>query len=153
MNRFLVLTALSSVAFAAPAVAQDRDEDTAGATAALRELQDPARADAMADMVEGVTAALLQMPVRPIADAVRRVNPDSRMADIPDDATLGDLADPSGRGDTAERVGEQARTAAYLMGDMSRQMEVMLPIFTAMARDMAAQFEDRLGDARRRARR
>ena len=153
MIKTVVGAALFSVAVAAPAAAQDRAARDPDSTTAMTAMQDPAQIEAIADMLQGITAAVLQMPMRPIADAVRRVNPHTDLDRLPDDATIGDIADRDGGGDIAGRVGEQARTAGYLMGDVTRQLAVMMPVITAMARDMAAQTHGWIDDAPRRARR
>lgn len=146
--------ALLSAAVIAPAEARmaDSAQADADAVAALNAMGDPERVDAMADLAESVVGAVMQMPVGQIANAVRRVDPNSRMGDLPDDATVADLAGRDGRPVDQGEARESARAAAYMMGDMSRQLAAMLPALTAMARDMAAQFEGRMADARRRAR-
>ena len=147
------LPALSAIALlaafnAVPAVAH-ADAASDESTQALRVLQDPENADRMADVLQGLTQALLAMPIKSFADAIARMDPNSALAHAPDDATLADITHADG--DTAERLGDEARAAGYAMGDMSRGMETMLPVFQAMARDMAAQC--RMTDARHRARR
>ncbi len=128
---------------ASPAFAQDDASD------ALRSLDNPERIEGIANALEGITAAMLAMPVGPIVEAVRQADPEGYDGeDLPPDATLGDLArsDP----DMPERLGDEARVTGEVAGAAARDLATALPIFTAMARDLAAQWQQRMADARRR---
>jgi hypothetical protein len=100
---------------------------------------------AMGETIASLTTALLAMPVGPLADAVRRIDPDAAMADLPPDATVADMvhADPQAAGRQARITGDAAAGAA-------RDIAAAMPVLTAMARDLAAQWQLRLADARRR---
>ncbi|MFM6852789.1 MAG: hypothetical protein ACKOUM_01755 [Sphingopyxis sp.] len=148
VTKFAPIMAVALVC-AAPAVAHDGHDD-AGA-APLSALQDPAKAEQIGAMVEGMTRALLAMPVAPIADAIRRVDPHAAPADWPADATLGDLA--AADGVSPQRMGEQARATTMIAAELSRDMAAMLPTWRAMAQDLAAQWRHRMDDARASARR
>lgn len=148
MFRTLTFATLLSATVAVPAVAQDRDTapyDRAGRLA--DEWADPARLDAVGDTVEAVTRALLAMPVGPLADAAARMDPDSDLADVPPDATLADLAGEDE--DMPARLADDARHAGRVMAGMTQEMARMLPVFEAMAHDMAAQWRNRIEEARR----
>lgn len=141
------LFAFSSSAQAEQAPAHD-------SAALLAAVENPERVDAMANALGAMTEALMAMPVGPLVNAARQMDPNAaRDADeaLPDDATIADLAsrdDPH----MAERMGDNARAATHVMAGMAGQMVRMMPMFEAMARDMAAQFEGRMADARRRQR-
>lgn len=142
---FALLPALLIVA--SPAMAQD------GAGDALRSLDDPERVEAMASALESITAAMMAMPVGPIIEAVRRADPDGYddgdydEEDVPADATLGELtrSDP----DMPERLGDEARITGGVAGAAARDLATALPMLTAIASDLAAQWQQRLADARR----
>lgn len=147
MLRTLAFAALSSVALAAPAVAQDQSLSTNEAIERMAdEWDNPERIDAVGDAMEAITRALMAMPVGPLADAAARIDPDSDLADVPPDATLGELAGEDE--DMPARMGSEARHAGRAMAGMTRDMARMLPMFEAMARDMAAQWNDRIDRAR-----
>lgn len=122
----------------APAAAQDR---------ALDVLDDPVRVEMMADAIEVMSEALLSMPVGPIAEAMRRANPDAaphvRPGDTVADVTGSDPALPY-------RMGQEARALGDVAGATARQLAVALPVLAAMARDMAAQWSQRMEEARNR---
>jgi len=46
------------------------------------------------------------------------------------------------------RFGDETRHAAHAVAGMTREMAQMLPVFEAMARDMAAQWQSRIDRAR-----
>lgn len=148
MIRIAPSAAIAAALFVSPAVAQNSD---AARHEALRPLQDPHTADAIAGVVEALARSLMAMPVGPLADAMARVDPDSNLADVPRDATLGDMAHVDAR--DAERLGDDAHAAGTMVAGMARQLEVMLPTFEAMARDMNAQWSRDWDSARRTSRR
>lgn len=144
-KRFVMRTVLAIAAFAllsltAPASAQSDAAD------ALERMDDPVAIEAMADDLEHVTQAVLGMPIGPLVDALRRIDPDMA-ADLPDDATVGEAvaADP----DLAERVGEEARITGLVAGQSARDLAAALPVLRSMASDLAAQWQQRISDARR----
>lgn len=128
----------------APAFAADRVLTQASET-----LADPARQDQIADAVTAMVDALMQINVGPIARAAGRMDPESPVNDIPDDATLGEVA---GNDDPylARRMGDDARAGARMLGNMAATAAVMAPVLKDMVRDMAAQWEQARRDARRR---
>ena len=73
------------------------------------------------------------------------LTPHPAMADLPPDATVADMvhADPQAAGRQARITGDAAAGAA-------RDIAAAMPVLTAMARDLAAQWQLRLADARRR---
>jgi hypothetical protein len=147
MLRILPFGVLLSAALVFPAAAQERPIDHRGSIEAIADdLEDPVRIEAAGDMIEAMTGALLTMPVGPLAKAMARIDPDSELAELPEDATLADLT-----GDDADmpaRLGDETRHAVHAMAGMTRDMAQMLPVFEAMARDMAAQWQSRIDRAR-----
>jgi hypothetical protein len=140
---FALLPLLLAASVTSPAFAQDDAGD------ALRSLDNPDRIEAMASALEGITAALMAMPVGPIIEAVRRADPDGYYDSegIPEDATLGELtrSDP----DMPERLGEEARITGEVAGAAARDLATALPMLSAIASDFAAQWQQRMADARR----
>lgn len=148
MRHAAVIAALFGLALITPATAQDRHPDGYATIDSMADqIDDPDRIDAMGDAMEAMTDAILSMPIGRLAHAASRIDPDSDLADLPDDATVADIADEDG--DMAERMGDEARHAGYAMAGMTREMARMLPVFEAMARDMAAQWDDRMERYRR----
>lgn len=147
MRHRLIFAALVGLAIATPATAQDRmDDGYAQAARMADQIDDPERIDAMGDAMEAMTEALLAMPIGRLADAAARIDPDSELADLPPDATLGEwMGEDEGM---PARMGDDARHAGRAMAGMTREMARMLPVFQAMARDMAAQWQDRIERAR-----
>lgn len=137
--------ALPLLALAAPVSAHAADGETRAAVAALN---DPVAQERMADTVTAIVAALMQMPVGPLAEAVARVDPDSDAAYIPRDATVGDIAGRD-RHD-AERMGNDVRAGARMAGHAASALAAYAPVLKDMARDMAAQWEREREAARRR---
>lgn len=133
-----------------PALAQSRDEERDDSAQALRQLQDPRVSASLATLVEGLAQSLMAMPVGPLAESVRRIDPDSELADMPRDATLGEMAHVDAR--DARALGDQAHAAGTMLAGMARSLEVMMPTLRAMARDMNAQMEQQWDSARREAR-
>jgi hypothetical protein len=140
MRKTLAIAAFALIAITAPASAQS------DAAEALEAIDNPEAVDSMADGLEAVAAALLQMPVGPLAEAMRRIDPDAAPRVAPD-ATLGDLtgSDP----DMAERLGDEARVTGLVAGQTARDLTTALPVLRAMANDLAAQWRQRIADARR----
>ena len=141
MTRF-ALIALPLLALAAPLPAAANEMQGAVAT-----LNDPATQERMADTVTALVGALMQMKVGPLADAVARIDPESRAADIPPDATIGDVAgrDPA----YAERMGADVRAGTRMAGQAASALAAYAPVLKDMARDLAAQWERERAAARR----
>lgn len=148
-----IAAAVAVASQSAPAVAQDHDRSTEQAAAALRALDNPETAETIGALAEGMMRSLMAMPVGPMADAVRRIDPDSPIADAGPDDRLGDVAGIDER--DARRLGSDARAAGAMTGAMARTLADMLPTFVAMARDMGAQmnaeWQARRDEARRNA--
>ena len=138
------IAALPLLALAAPLPAAAADGEMRGAVATLN---DPVAQDRMADTVTAIVAALMQMPVGPLAEAVARVDPDSDAAYIPRDATVGDIAGRD-RHD-AERMGDDVRASARMAGHAASALAAYAPVLKDMARDLAAQWERERAAARR----
>lgn len=140
MRKTLAIAAFAALAIASPVSAQSDADD------ALDVIDNPEQVEAMADTIEGVTAALLAMPVGPLVDAMRRIDPDAAH-DVSDDATLGEMARADE--DLPERFGDETRIGGEIAGQAARDLAVAMPMIEAMARDMAAQWRQRIADARR----
>jgi hypothetical protein len=146
--RAIPFAVVSALFIAAPVAAQPVPLADADSEQLVARLEDPATADAIADVTQSILRSVMAMPVGPIADAVRRMDPDADLADVPSDATVGEL---SGMDDDAiARVGDDTRAASRMAGTMSRQLVAMLPTLAAMARDLSAQWDAARRDAARR---
>jgi hypothetical protein len=142
-----LLAASSLIALTAvPAAAQVADERIADA---VEQLSDEQTQDRVARAMQAMSRAMMAMPVGQMAEAVREIDPDAPMADLPRDARVADLM-----GDDAEdmprQMAEQSRTMMRMMSVFGRQMAVMAPVLRDMARDMGAQMEREVRNARRR---
>lgn len=147
MRHVAVFAALFGLALATPAAAQDHQDDVyAQAGTMADQIDDPERIDAIGDAMVQMTEAMLAMPIGRLAHAAARIDPDSDLADLPPDATLSDLAGKDE--EMAERMGDEARHTSRVMAGMARDMARMMPVFEAMARDMAAQWRDSMDRAR-----
>lgn len=106
---------------------------------AVAVLNDPAQQDRMADTVTALVAALMQMKVGPLAEAVAQIDPESDAAYIPPDATLGEVAgrDP----EYATRMGNDVRASTRMAGQAVSALAAYAPVLKDMARDLAAQWE------------
>ena len=127
------ITALS--VGAAPALAKPRDSDRL-----VERMGDPALQHSMAAAVAALSEAMLDMPVEPVARAMRTIDPNAAR-DLPRDATVGDLAGPDAR----RMPREMARKLPQMMGavaGMAGAMEAMLPQLEAMGDEMRERIED-----------
>ena len=71
MRKVFAIAAFAAITLASPATAQSDAAD------ALEAMDNPEQVEAMAEGIEDVTAALLTMPVGPLIDAMRRIDPDA----------------------------------------------------------------------------
>ena len=140
MRKTLAIAAFAALALASPVAAQSDAAD------ALDAIDNPEQIETMAETIEDVTAALLAMPVGPLAKAMRRIDPDAA-DDLPDDATLGEMAGTDE--DLPGRLADETRIGGELAGQAARDLAAAMPMIEAMARDMAAQWRQRMADARR----
>lgn len=140
MRHSLAIAAFAFAALAAPASAQSDAAD------ALEAIDNPEAVEVVAERLEMVTKALLDLPVGPLLQALGTVDP-GIAEDVDPDATLGEVtrSDP----DLPERLGEEARVNGLVAGQTARDLAVALPVLRAMASDLAAQWRNRIADARR----
>lgn len=141
----LTVVALPLVALLAPLPAQAADGDAAVAVAALN---DPVMQDRIADTVAAMVDTLMQINVGSIAAVVGQVDPESRAAAIPADATLGEV---TGRDDPAyaERLGDDVHATTRMAGRMAASLAALAPVLKDMAHDMKAQWDLERRDPRR----
>jgi hypothetical protein len=144
MRKTISIAAFAALAIASPVSAQSDAAD------ALEAIDSPERVEMMAETVEDVTAALLAIPMGPLIDAMRRIDPDAAY-DVPDDATLGEIARADA--DLPERIGDETRIGGEIAGQAARDLAIAMPVIEAMASDLAAQWRQRIADARRNQRR
>lgn len=136
MARF-VLTALPLAALMAPLPAQAADHD---AMIAVATMNDPAMQNRIADNVTTMVDALMQMQVGPIAAVIRQIDPESRAAYIPADATLGEVTGRDGPA-FAEAVGDDVHATTRMAGRMAASLAVLAPVLKDMAHDLKAQWD------------
>ncbi len=153
MKPMAALAAAATVAMLAmqPAAAQDAPRDDETAAREMRDmaerLDDPRTQQRASRAIAAITRALLSMPLAPIAEAAREIDPSSDLADMPDDANLGDLAGPN-----AEQLPQElaARTGGMMRATsvMATRLAVLTPVLRDMAREMRVQMERELRNAR-----
>lgn len=157
MNKIFV-SPLFAIAFAvaAPAAAQDdisyvtgTGDDYAGDTydkladsqggmmRVADRMSDPAMQDNIAHVVEGTTAAIMDLPVGRFAEVIENAIPGSVGRHVNRDTTLGDMAGQDSRY-APEELGNRSRDIVGQLGNYTRVMAAMLPEFERLARDMAA---------------
>lgn len=140
MKHHIILSSLlvGASALSAPVMAQGYDGGPSDYV--TTHIEDPALPDRLGNVTEAVMRAVLAMPVGPLADIARQVDPDSRVAQLPDDATVSDITHRDGR--DVDHMVANARHAGAMAATMSRQLRVMMPVLQAMAGDLAAQWRD-----------
>lgn len=111
-------------------------------------LDSPELADRIGTMTEAVLRSVMQMPIGPIVDAVRRVDPTAAPRHLPRNATVGDVANIDERG--VDRMADNARAAGHMATGMAQQLRVMMPVMQAMLGDLTAQWANAQRDAVRR---
>ncbi len=155
MKKMLVLAAASMAALAAPVQAKESaaPERMDKAVAALETLADPAVQRDMGNMLSALIGSLMDLRVGELMNATRDIQLPGqekavRMERMDPKATLGDLA---GKGDPrfAERLKDDAKAMPKVAGTMAQSLAKMLPIVDAMARDMEAQLEASIEEAKR----
>ena len=137
--RPLLLTGLAVATLSLPVTAQARDRSIDREAARVAEMaNDPAVQQRLARGMEAVLAALMQVKVGPLARAAEEIDPESRMADMDPDTTIGDLAgarDPHYR----ERMADGMDRTARSMGTLAAALATMLPSLADAAEDIEAQ--------------
>jgi hypothetical protein len=104
-------------------------------------MADPRIQDNVAHMVEGMTDAMMHLPVGKMAQAVERARPGILHKRIRSDATLGDIAGRDAR-DLPETLGDKSRDMMGMMGGFAKAFAVMLPEFEKMGKQMEASFNE-----------
>lgn len=155
MNKMPIL-ALAALAGAsvvpAPAVAQDYDgynyasdrEVSRDMGEAVDKLNDPEFQDKMGNVMGAMMEAMMSMKIGGIAKAARQIDPDSDMADMHPDTTVGDMVS-DGDPHYADRMRDKTRGMARSAGVMASGMARMAPVLAEMAREMGAQMEKNMG--------
>lgn len=145
MRRFMLLPLAAALSLpAGSAFARDRGTEKAAAemTEIATTLQDPAVQADMTSAVTGLVDAMMDMPIGPLARLAARIDPDSDLADVDEDATVADLAGRKGRRNVARLDGD-IREGTAMMGEMTAVMATMLPAMAEMVRDMEARWKER----------
>lgn len=159
MNKMpiLALAALASASLVStPAVAQDydgydyaSDRDAPNDMGrdmgeAVDKLNDPEFQDKMGNLMGAMMEAMMSMKIGGIAKAARQIDPDSDMADMHPDTTVGDMVS-DGDLHYADRMRDKTRGMARSAGVMASGMARMAPVLAEMAREMGAQMEKNMG--------
>ncbi len=111
-------------------------------------MSDPAMQSGVAETVERATAAMMNVPIGPLADAIEQARPGTVNRRIRRDSTIGDLA---GR-DAAylpEELADRSRDMMGMMGGFARAMSSMMPGLERMSREMEESFRTAKAQARR----
>jgi Ni,Fe-hydrogenase I large subunit len=133
---------------AALAPADDYDADTE-ANALAERLGDPATKYGVAAAVEGVTGAIMNMPVGPLAEAIERAAPGTVDRRLPPDARVGDLAGPAGDR-LPQRMAARSVEAMEIAGGFARAFAEMMPELERLGRDLEESFKKAREQAGRR---
>lgn len=163
LNAALALPLLAIAA--TPAYAQDRSadryEDSYGNSdedardmrdfqnEAVGKLNDPRFQEQMGDVMGAMMKAMMSMKIGGIAEAAGKIDPNSRMAHVDPDATVGDMV-ADGDPDYADRMADKTRVMAKTAGVMAGSMAQMMPVLARMAEDMGAQMEKSMGKEMRK---
>ena len=176
ISRLPLAAALAAAPFALnPATAQDQDEivfapgigdadyadssdyqadgrdyrdDDSSINDVADKMSDPAMQYGVAATVERATAAMMNVPVGPLAEAIEQARPGTVNRRIRRDTTVGDLA---GR-DAAylpEELADRSRDMMGMMGGFARAMSAMMPGLERMSREMEESFRTAKAQARR----
>jgi hypothetical protein len=145
MSRALFALPLLALTLPAPALAQDMDSDTA---AAARQLQDPRAQDALADALSAMVAAMLDMRIGGVVNAVAKADPEGRARPVDPDMTVADMA-AKGNPDFQDNLNDDIRGGTRMVGAMAGAMAELLPQLSGLARDV----EERVARAKDAARR
>lgn len=113
-------------------------------TGAVEKLKDPRFQAQMGDMMGAMMQAMMSMKIGGIAEAAGKMDPNSRMARVDPDATVGDMVS-DGDPHYAERMADKTRVMAKTAGTMAGSMAEMMPVLARMAQDMGAQMEKSMG--------
>lgn len=146
-SRFVVKTTLSIAAVTAPvlpALADDMRDDRTVYSAEAGEsmmtvadkMADPATQDRVANVIEGVTAAIMDMPIGQFAEAIESAAPGTVKRDIRRGDTVADLAGRDGR-HVSQELGARSQQIMGNVGEMTRVFAAMLPEFERLGREMA----------------
>ncbi len=124
--------------------------DEAGAERLAERMADPVTQDNVAHMVEGATAALMELPIGRFAAAMEQVVPGSvdRRRIHPDDR-LGDIAGRDSRY-LPQEMGHRTRAMMGAAGGFVQMFSAMLPEFKRLGREMADRVDTSIEDSYRR---
>ncbi len=147
-GRAAMVTAALAVCAPLPALAQDAPPaDAPPADAPLanvtERLADPATQQVAAVTLSTLVEALLDLPIAPLANAVRSADPDA-LPDIDDNTTVRQLAGPDAE-DVPAVIRAELPRAMDMMAGMAAGFEALLPAL----KDMAEQFEQSVEEARK----
>ncbi|HEV7233115.1 MAG TPA: hypothetical protein VGN36_02645 [Sphingorhabdus sp.] len=134
-------------AYYAPDDSAESDNSAAMEEIADR-IDDPATRYGVAAAVEGVTGAIMNMPIGGLTDAIERARPGTVDRRLPRDARLGDLAGASADR-LPQKMGARSLEAMEMMGGFARVMAAMMPEFERMGREMEESFRAAKAEAKR----
>lgn len=111
-------------------------------------MTDGDRQDGVANSVERMSAALLDIRVGPLAAAIENARPGTVRRNVRRNTTIGDLA---GRDSEylPEELGARSREMMGMMGGFAQAMASMMPEFRRMGREMEASVRAAKDEARR----
>jgi len=145
MSRALFALPLIALALPAPVLAQVADDD---AMAVARQLQDPRAQDALAQTLSAMAAAMLEMRIGGIVNAVGKADPSGKAREADPDMTVADMASRDNP-DFSDNLDSDIRDGTRMVGAMAGAMAELLPQLSNLAREV----EDRVATARDAARR
>ena len=111
-------------------------------------MADPAMQYGVAATIERATAAMMNVPVGPFAEAIENARPGTVNRRIRRDATVGDLAGRDAEY-LPEELGSRSREMMGMMGGFAKAMAAMMPELKRMSREVEESFRTAKGEARR----
>lgn len=137
----------NDVAYTEPDQREYSDDDSSLDELAGK-MSDRDRQDGVANSVERMSAALLDMRVGPLAAAIENARPGTVRRNVRRNTTIGDLA---GRDSEylPEELGARSREMMGMMGGFAQAMASMMPEFRRMGREMEASVRAAKDEARR----
>lgn len=126
----------------------DYRDDESSINDVADKMSDRAMQYGVAATVERATAAMMNVPIGPLAEAIEQARPGTVNRRIRRDSTVGDLA---GR-DSAylpEELADRSRDMMGMMGGFARAISLMMPGFERMSSEMEESFRAAKAQERR----
>ncbi len=138
----IALALIASPAAFANSKAAPVSDASAEMIAVADEMSRPENVKKIANMVEGIAGAMMEMPVGQMAAAIEKASPGILKSSIPANATVADLA-----GEDADKLPREfatkTRDMMSMAGSFARVFAELLPQFERMSKDMEERVRNR----------